>query len=59
MKSHSGIAYSMFKALADNNINIDMISTSEIKISVVVPKDQGRAALEAIHEAFGLGNENG
>jgi len=57
MKSHSGVASSMFSALANNNINIEMISTSEIKISVVVPKSQGNEALSAIHEAFGLGNE--
>lgn len=55
MKSHSGIAARMFGALAEKNINIEMISTSEIKISVVVATDQGRAALEAVHEAFDLG----
>jgi len=55
MKSHSGVAASMFQALAKKNINIDMISTSEIKISVVVKKNDGRTALEAVHEAFGLG----
>ncbi len=54
MKSHSGIAAKMFGALAARNINIEMISTSEIKISVVVHPDQGRAALEAVHEAFEL-----
>ena len=57
MKSHSGVASSMFRALAEKNINIEMISTSEIKISVVVPKDQGKAALEAIHNAFDLDKE--
>ena len=57
MKSHSGVASNMFRALAEKNINIEMISTSEIKISVVVPKDQGKQALEAIHNAFGLGEE--
>ncbi|MBI3394929.1 MAG: aspartate kinase [Spirochaetia bacterium] len=55
MKSHSGIAANMFKALADKNINIQMISTSEIKISVVLQEEQGRAALDAVHKAFGLG----
>ena len=54
MKSHSGIAARMFGALAARNINIEMISTSEIKISVVVNTDQGRPALEAVHEAFEL-----
>ena len=55
MKSHSGVAATMFAALAKRNINIDMISTSEIKISVVVHPEQGKLALEAVHEAFGLG----
>lgn len=56
MKSHSGIAASMFEALSNANINIQMISTSEIKISVVVHKDEGKKALQVIHDAFGLGN---
>lgn len=55
MKSHSGVAGAMFEALAKNNINIEMISTSEIKITVVVKKEDGRKALEAVHEAFQLG----
>jgi len=54
MRSHSGIAAVLFKALADLDINIEMISTSEIKISVVVHKDQGKKALEAVHSAFDL-----
>ncbi len=56
MKSHSGIAAKMFRALSDKNINIEMISTSEIKISVVVDPDQARLAVEAIHNVFGLGD---
>ncbi len=55
MKSHSGVAGAMFEALAKNNINIEMISTSEIKITVVINKEDGRKALEAVHEAFELG----
>lgn len=55
MKSHSGVAAAMFEALAKNNINIEMISTSEIKITVVIKKEDGRRALEAVHEAFELG----
>ncbi len=55
MKSHSGVAATMFQALAKQNININMISTSEIKISVVVHRDQGKVALKAVHDAFGLG----
>lgn len=56
MKSHSGVAATMFQALARENINIEMISTSEIKISVVVHQDQARKALQAVHTAFGLDN---
>ncbi|MFO1472462.1 MAG: aspartate kinase [Turneriella sp.] len=54
MKSHTGVAASMFKALADNNINIEMISTSEIKISCVIAKDRGKDALRLVHTVFGL-----
>ncbi len=54
MISHSGIAAMMFKVLADMEANIEMISTSEIKISVVLQTDQGLQALESIHKAFGL-----
>lgn len=54
MKSHSGVASKMFRALAEKEINIDMISTSEIKITVVVREDQGRAALTAVHDVFEL-----
>ncbi len=54
MRSHSGIASKMFSTLAKHKINIDMISTSEIKISVVVAGDKGRLAARAIHRAFGL-----
>ena len=55
MRSHSGIASKMFSTLAKNKINIDMISTSEIKISCVVSGDKGRLAARAIHKAFRLG----
>jgi len=57
MKSHSGVAERMFEALARNRINIQMISTSEIKISVVVAEEAGEAALRAVHDAFALGAE--
>ncbi|MFA5168587.1 MAG: aspartate kinase [Candidatus Omnitrophota bacterium] len=57
MRSHSGIASRMFSALARNKINIDMISTSEIKISVVVAGDKGKLAARVIHRAFGLGKK--
>jgi len=57
MRSHSGIASKMFSVLAKNKINIEMISTSEIKISVVVAGDKGKLAAKAIHKAFGLGKK--
>ena len=57
MRSHSGIASKMFSTLAKNKINIDMISTSEIKISVVVAGDKGKLAARVIHQAFGLGKK--
>ena len=57
MRSHSGIASKMFSTLAKNKINIDMISTSEIKISVVVAGEKGKLAAKAIHKAFGLGKK--
>ena len=55
MRSHSGVAANMFEALADKKINIEMISTSEIKISCVVKKRLGEAAVRAIHDKFKLG----
>jgi aspartate kinase len=58
MRTHSGIASKMFKALADKKINIEMISTSEIKISVVVKEDQVEDAVRALHAAFRLGKKN-
>jgi aspartate kinase len=56
MRSHSGIATTMFAALARENVNILMISTSEIKISCVIGEKYGELALRTLHEAFGLGN---
>ena len=55
MKSHAGVAAKMFSALADKNINIDMISTSEIKISVVVSRENAEDAVKALHDTFELG----
>lgn len=52
MKSHSGVAGKMFDSLARAGINIGMISTSEIKISVVIDLDKAEAATRAVHEAF-------
>ncbi len=54
MRSHAGIASTMFKVLADEGINIQMISTSEIKISVVVDEKYLELAVRALHTAFGL-----
>ncbi|QBZ83621.1 Aspartate kinase [Hydrogenovibrio crunogenus] len=54
MKSHSGIASTMFKTLADHNINIQMIGTTEIKISVVIEESYLEEAVQALHAAFEL-----
>lgn len=54
MRSHSGVASLAFKALADERINIDMISTSEIKISMIVHEKYGELAARALHEIYGL-----
>lgn len=57
MKAHSGIASRMFQALARKKINIQMISTSEIKISCVVDGKKGKEAIREIHKEFGLGKK--
>ncbi len=54
MRSHAGVATRMFSVLAKNNINIGMISTSEIKISVVVDEKYTELAVRVLHEEFGL-----
>jgi aspartate kinase len=54
MKTHSGVAATLFQALAEAGINIDLISTSEIKISVVVEKGRADEAVRVAHAAFGL-----
>lgn len=54
MKSHAGVAATMFSALAKNDINIDMISTSEIKISCVIHEKDVDRAVQVIHEEFAL-----
>ncbi len=56
MRSHAGIASRMFKALADENINIQIITTSEIKISVVIDEKYLELAVRALHSAFELGD---
>lgn len=57
MRSHPGVASSMFEALAKENINLQMISTSEIKISVVIDEKYVELAVRALHTAFGLDAE--
>lgn len=57
MQSHPGVAARMFSALGKKGINIDLISTSEIKISCVVKRDKGSEAVRAIHEEFKLEKE--
>jgi len=57
MRNHAGVASKMFEALSKENINISMISTSEIKISCVIEEKYTELAVRALHEAFGLGNE--
>jgi len=54
MRSHAGVAQRMFKALAENGINIQVISTSEIKISVLVAEQYTELAVRALHTAYGL-----
>jgi len=55
MRSHPGVAAKIFETLAANSVNIDMISTSEIKISVIIALKDADKAARAIHDAFGLG----
>jgi aspartate kinase len=55
MRSHPGVAAKVFQTLGENGINIEMISTSPIKISCVIAADQVPAAVKALHEAFELG----
>jgi aspartate kinase len=57
MRSHAGIAQRMFKALAEKGINIQVISTSEIKISVLVAEEYTELAVRALHTAYGLDAE--
>src|SRR5262247_900330 len=57
MRSHAGIASTMFRTLAEEGINIEMISTSEIKISVLIDEKYMELAVRALHKAFGLEHE--
>jgi aspartate kinase len=55
MRSHAGVAATLFSALAQAGINIQMISTSEIKISIIINEDEGPRATQVVHDAFKLG----
>jgi aspartate kinase len=54
MKSHAGVASTMFRALSDRGINIQAISTSEIKVSVLIDEDETELAVRLLHTAYGL-----
>jgi len=57
MRSHAGVAATMFKTLADRGINIQAISTSEIKVSVLIDADETELAVRVLHSAYGLDAE--
>ena len=58
MRSHAGVASTMFKALAQRGINIQAISTSEIKVSVLIDEDETELAVRVLHTAYGLDAED-
>ena len=58
MKTHPGVAAQMFSALASAGVNLDMISTSSIRISCVISHDQAQTAVRALHDSFGLADED-
>jgi aspartate kinase len=55
MRSHAGVAARMFQALSDEGINIKVITTSEIKISVLIDRKYMELAVQALHDGFALG----
>ena len=55
MKSEPGVAAKMFRVLSDEGINLQMIDTSTIRITVVIGRDEVERAVRALHEAFDLG----
>jgi aspartate kinase len=57
MKTHPGVAALMFRTLADAGVNLDMISTSSIRISCVIDAKQVETAVRSLHEAFGLAED--
>jgi aspartate kinase len=56
MRSHAGVAAKMFRILANEGINVQAISTSEIKVSVLMSTKYAELAVRALHDGFGLGN---
>ena len=56
MKTHAGVAQKMFETLSEENININVISTSEIKLSVLIERKYLELAVRSLHDAFGLQN---
>ncbi len=58
MRSHAGVAQKMFRTLADKGINIQVISTSEIKISVLIAAEYTELALRSLHTAYGLDSDD-
>ena len=54
MRTHTGVAQTMFKTLAEKGINIQVISTSEIKVSVLIAEDYVELAVRALHSAYDL-----
>ena len=58
MRSHSGTAAKMFSVLGDNNINIQLITSSEIKVSVIVDSKYLELGVRVLHAAFGLDHED-
>jgi aspartate kinase len=58
MRSHPGVAAQVFETLGENGINIEMISTSPIKISCVIDPDQVADAVQGLHSAFDLGADD-
>ena len=54
MRSHAGVAQKMFQTLAEKGINIEVISTSEIKVAVLIAEEYLELALRALHTAYGL-----
>jgi aspartate kinase len=58
MRSHSGVAATLFECLGHGGVNIQMISTSEIKIAVIIDEERIEQAARLAHEAFGLADES-